>query len=65
MNEKSENMALHYDTHVFCCINKRPDDHPRGCCIARGSLPLQGYMKDFLHFLVIYFQNKVWGVGRT
>ena len=45
MKEKSKNMALHYDTHVFCCINERPDDHPKGCCSARGSVPLHGYMK--------------------
>lgn len=22
---------------VFVCVNKRPDGHPRGCCIERGS----------------------------
>lgn len=22
---------------VFVCVNKRPEDHPRGCCIDRGS----------------------------
>ena len=45
MKEESKDMALHYDTHVFCCINERPDDHPKGCCSARGAVPLQGYMK--------------------
>ena len=45
MTVKSKNMALYYDTHVFCCINERPDGHPKGCCSARGSVPLQGYMK--------------------
>ena len=45
MKEKSKSMALHYDTHVFCCINERPDGHPKGCCSARGSVPLQGYMR--------------------
>ena len=45
MEEKPKKMELYYDTHVFCCINKRADDHPRGCCSARGSVPLQGYMK--------------------
>ena len=34
-----------YEIHVFCCINERPPDHPRGCCSARGSVDLQGYMK--------------------
>ena len=37
---------MHYRTHVFCCINERPPDHPRSCCSARGSLELQGYMKQ-------------------
>lgn len=22
---------------VFVCVNKRPEEHPRGCCIDRGS----------------------------
>ncbi len=25
---------------VFVCINERPDDHPRGSCIGRGSAGL-------------------------
>ena len=37
---------VHYQTHVFCCINERAPDHPRSCCTARGSLALQGYMKQ-------------------
>ena len=38
-------MSLYYDIHVFCCINERAKEHPRGSCSARGSIPLQGYMK--------------------
>ena len=34
-----------YGTHVFCCINERPDIHPRGCCSAKGSVKLRDYMK--------------------
>jgi (2Fe-2S) ferredoxin len=45
MKAKSKDMTLYYDTHVFCCINERPDDHPKGCCSARGAVPLQAYMK--------------------
>ena len=26
-----------YERHVFVCTNERPADHPRGCCVARGS----------------------------
>ena len=45
MEEKPKNMEPYYDTHVFCCINERPDDHPKGCCSARGAFSLQCYMK--------------------
>lgn len=34
-----------YEKHVFCCTNVRPDGHPRGCCVAKGSGPLRNYMK--------------------
>jgi (2Fe-2S) ferredoxin len=34
-----------YRMHVFCCVNERPDDHPRGCCKAKGSQDLRDYMK--------------------
>ncbi|HEU0070143.1 MAG TPA: (2Fe-2S) ferredoxin domain-containing protein [Alphaproteobacteria bacterium] len=33
-----------YEQHVFLCQNVRPDDHPRGCCSARGSVELLKYM---------------------
>jgi len=36
---------LHYDIHVFCCINERESGHPRGSCSARGAQPLQAYLK--------------------
>ena len=34
-----------YRTHVFCCLNERAPDHPRGCCRAKGSEALRDYMK--------------------
>jgi len=36
---------LVYDIHVFCCINERESDHPRGSCAAHGSVSLHKYMK--------------------
>lgn len=36
---------LYYRVHVFCCVNERPADHPRGCCRAKGSQELRDYMK--------------------
>jgi len=35
----------HYRAHVFCCANKRPDGHPRGCCADKGAEGLRNYMK--------------------
>ena len=36
---------LFYATHIFVCTNRRPDNHPRGCCAVRGSEKLRDYMK--------------------
>ena len=35
----------YFDTHVFMCCNRRPDNHPRGSCAARGAEALRDYMK--------------------
>jgi (2Fe-2S) ferredoxin len=37
---------LFYRAHIFCCTNRRPAGHPRGCCAERGSEELRDYMKD-------------------
>ena len=37
---------LFYRRHVFCCVNERAADHPRGCCKAKGSQELRDYMKN-------------------
>lgn len=33
------------DFHVFVCQNQRPDGHPRGCCLSKGSDKILNYMK--------------------
>jgi (2Fe-2S) ferredoxin len=38
--------AQYYRAHIFCCTNRRPAGHPRGCCAERGSEELRDYMKD-------------------
>ena len=38
-------MAPSYDFHFFICQNVRPDNHPRGCCLSKGSDKLLNYMK--------------------
>lgn len=35
----------YYRSHVFCCVNERPEGHPSGSCCRRGSLRLRNYMK--------------------
>lgn len=35
----------YYRCHVFCCVNERPEGHPRGSCSRRGSVRLRNYMK--------------------
>lgn len=36
---------LYYRCHVFCCLNERPENHPRGSCGRKGSEALRNYMK--------------------
>lgn len=38
-------MPPNYDFHFFICQNQRPDNHPRGCCLSKGSDKLLNYMK--------------------
>ncbi len=44
---------------VFVCTNERPEDHPKGSCIGRGSAELLGYFRDLqgekglAHFKVV------------
>ncbi len=37
--------ALFFDAHLFVCCNRRPDNHARGSCAAKGSEKLRDYMK--------------------
>jgi (2Fe-2S) ferredoxin len=43
--EPAGDPALFYRAHIFCCTNRRPAGHPRGCCAERGSEELRDYMK--------------------
>lgn len=36
---------LFFDAHVFVCCNRRPEQHARGSCAAKGSEALRDYMK--------------------
>ena len=34
-----------YKRHVFVCINQRPKDHPKGCCLGRGGAEVRDALK--------------------
>ncbi|MCW5748120.1 MAG: (2Fe-2S) ferredoxin domain-containing protein [Alphaproteobacteria bacterium] len=38
--------APYYRAHVFCCTNRRPAGHPRGCCAEKNAEQLRDYMKS-------------------
>jgi (2Fe-2S) ferredoxin len=37
---------MFYQTHIFCCTNRRPDGHKRSSCAQKGSESLRNYMKE-------------------
>ena len=44
--EKSSDPKPYYEAHVFCCTNRRPAGHPRGCCAEKGAEELRDHMKS-------------------
>ncbi len=44
--EKPDDPRPYYDAHVFCCTNRRPAGHPRGCCAERDGEALRDHMKS-------------------
>ncbi len=45
MSNETPDPEHFYERHVFFCVNERPDGHPRGCCMAKGSVKIRNYMK--------------------
>lgn len=45
-NAADSDPAPYYRAHIFCCTNRRPAGHPRGCCAERGGEALRDHMKD-------------------
>lgn len=35
--------------HIFCCINERPEDNPKGSCKAKGSDEILDYLKGSVY----------------
>eukprot|EP01034_Spumella_vulgaris_P011607 gene11607-14772_t len=44
--DKPADPKPYYEAHVFCCTNRRPAGHPRGCCAERGGEALRDHMKS-------------------
>ena len=38
-------MYPNFKYHVFICQNQRPEGHPLGCCLSKGSDTILNYMK--------------------
>lgn len=36
----------YFDTHVFCCVNRRAEGNPTGCCASKDAERLRNYMKN-------------------
>jgi len=34
-----------YQRHVFVCLNERPEEHPKGCCLRKGSAQVRDTLK--------------------
>ena len=43
---RSTDPKPYYEAHVFCCTNRRPAGHPRGCCAERSGEALRDHMKS-------------------
>ena len=40
-----------FQKHIFICINERPKDHPKGCCLHKGSAEVREKFKKELQKL--------------
>ncbi|HMQ10579.1 MAG TPA: (2Fe-2S) ferredoxin domain-containing protein [Oligoflexia bacterium] len=38
----------YFDQHVFVCMNQRPEGHPEGCCLSKGSETILNTLKQKL-----------------
>ena len=38
-------MMKRFDKHIFICENKRPEEHPRGCCADKNSSAIKELFK--------------------
>ncbi len=40
---------FNYKYHIFCCVNERPPDNPKGCCKGKNSESILDYLKGTIH----------------
>ena len=40
-----------FQKHIFVCVNERPKDHPKGCCLHKGSADVREKFKEELQKL--------------
>lgn len=52
-----------YNKHIFICENKRPDGHPRGCCLDKGSLEIRELFKKRLKELGLNSETRANSAG--
>ncbi len=52
---------FNYKYHVFCCVNERPEDNPKGSCCAKGSADVLDYFRGTVHEKGIKKEVKVTG----
>jgi (2Fe-2S) ferredoxin len=45
VSENEPGSRRYYRHHVFCCVNERPENNPRGCGKSKGASRLHNYMK--------------------
>ncbi len=53
-----------YREHIFVCLNERPADDPKGCCMSRGAGPLLEQLKEQTRGIKGVRINKAGCLGR-
>jgi (2Fe-2S) ferredoxin len=37
-----------FQKHIFVCVNERPADHPKGCCLHKGASEIRSVLQSEL-----------------
>lgn len=52
-----------FEKHIFVCENKRPDNHPRGCCASKDSILIREKLKNRIKELGLQSKVRSNGAG--